>query len=269
MGRPRVVARLHYEAHCTGGLKDAVLTGTPYLIAAFLFAAHLWRHPVIAPLFFLAIVATTLIGWWWGKPNWLYSWIGFSLFPLLVGGFSLREPFYAGLRTVFAAPFDGVVFIKGFLVLIFYIAAFWLILSTTIRVARRDWLLASFMLIPLPVLGLWVFELERIGGFFQPPSPAIFMWDGKMAAVSLVLAITLSAYVRLHQRRARKFGLMFIGANALAFVVHSIWTQLTLLPVVLISLCLLLLLLSPAFVEKPSSEHGRELTHWIEELEQT
>jgi len=69
MGRPRVLARLFYEAYSVGNMKDALLTGLPYFVVSFLFASRLWRHPVIAPVVFAVIVATTLLGWWSGKPN--------------------------------------------------------------------------------------------------------------------------------------------------------------------------------------------------------
>ena len=49
MGRPRVIARVLYEAHSAGSPKDALLTGLPYLLVSLLFATHMWRNPILAP----------------------------------------------------------------------------------------------------------------------------------------------------------------------------------------------------------------------------
>ncbi len=265
MGRPRVVARLFHETYSTGNLKDALLTGLPYAVVSILFASHLWRNSIIAPAAFAVIVAVTFLGWWWGKPNWLYSWVGFSLFPLLVACFTSRHHIIEAVDSLAGASVLSVV--RGIGVVILYILAARFILLTTIRVARRDWLLASFMLLPLPVLGIWLYHLEQIGGFFQPVNPHIFVWDPQMASVTALMAISLGACVLLRQRTYRMIGLIIICMNTSAYVTHCIWTEMSLLPVVLVSVCLLALLLMPIFAFKPLSRHGRELLQWIGELE--
>lgn len=265
MGRPRVIARLFYEAHSAGSLTDAFLTALPYVIVSLLFASHLWRDTVIAPVVFAIIVAVTLIGWWWGKPNWLYSWIGFSLFPFLVAGLTSRRHIIGVVESM--ADADVVVVLRCVAVVLYYLVAIRLILLTTIRVARRDWLLASFMLVPIPVLGVWLYHLEQIGGFFQPVNPHIFAWDSQMAVVTALMAVSLGTCVLLRQRRYRFIGLTVICGNTSAYVIHCIWTEMSLLPVVLVSACLLAFLLTPIFALKPLSKHGKELLQWIGELE--
>ena len=267
MGRPRAIAGLLYEAHIVGRARDAFLTGLPYAIVSLLFATHLWRDPTIAPVAFAAIVAITLLGWRWGKPKWLYSWIGFSLFPLLVAGFALRHPVLTAVRAIMLHETTPVILITGTGTTLFYLVALGLIISTIIRVARRDWLLASFMLLPLPALGIWLYHLEEIGGFFQPVAPYLFKWDVQIATVLALMAISLATYVRLRQRKYRMISLIIIGTNAFAYVTHTIWNELRFFPVILVSVCLLAFLLSPIFAIKPPAKHGEEISQWIRELE--
>ena len=83
-GRARSVARLMYEAHSKGSWSEALLASIPHFLMAFLFSLHLWRHPLLSPLLLVVIITVTLFGWWRGKPNRVYSWVGYSMAPMLV-----------------------------------------------------------------------------------------------------------------------------------------------------------------------------------------
>ncbi|MFQ6121538.1 MAG: hypothetical protein ACE5LA_00540 [Dehalococcoidales bacterium] len=248
-GRARVVARLMYEAYSKGSWSEAAITSLPHLIIAGLFVTHLWHHLVLAPIAFASIVLVTLFGWWHGKPNWLYSWVGYSLLPLLIIGYSSR--FVAKQTVSFLLWEEGLppnVWLLG-VYLIFCFLSLWIIVSTTIRVVKRDWILASLMLVPLPILGSWIFKIEQLGGLFQNAGATLYQWDVAMASVLIVLGVTSATFVRLRQRVLKVGALITIGSISLAMVSHNLWGSLGLFGMLTLSLSMLAFLLIPALVE--------------------
>lgn len=137
-GRARVVARLSYEAYSKGSWADAVMACLPHLIIAGLFATHLWRHPLLAPIAFALIVCVTLFGWWRGKPNWLYGWLGYSLLPLLIIGYTLR--FIPGQAISFFLRGEGSIMPSAWslaIVISLYLLSLWLIVLVTISSGKK------------------------------------------------------------------------------------------------------------------------------------
>lgn len=156
-----------YEAYSKGSWSDTMIASLPHLIIAGLFASHLWHHLLLAPIAFISIVCVTLFGWWHGKPNWLYSWVGYSLVPLLIGGYvswpTLKQAASFLLWGHGSFPSIWVLL----LICALFVFSLWIIIRTTIRVVKRDWILASLMLVPLPILGSGLFNIEQVGGLFQ------------------------------------------------------------------------------------------------------
>jgi len=254
-GRARVVARLMYEACSKGSWADAVQASLPHLIIAGLFATHLWHHPILAPLAFALIVGVTLFGWWHGKPDWLYSWVGYSLLPLLIIGYTSWFTLKQGISfLLFGEGLLPNVWLL-MLILLFYIVSLWLIVSTTIRVVKRDWILASLMLVPLPILGSWLFNIEEMGGLFQGTKTALYQWDTSMVLVLTVLGVTAAIFIRLRKRVLKAGALVTIGVIAGAIAANNFWGNLGFWSLLGISLLLLLFLLSPAVLEAKIS-HG-------------
>jgi hypothetical protein len=248
-GRARVVARLMYEAHSKGSWVEAVITSLPHLMIAGLFVSHLWRHLVLAPIVFASIVGVTLFGWWHGKPNWLYSWVGYSLLPLLIIGYGSRLILERAISFLLRG--EGLLS-SAWLVGLFSIFCFlslWVIITTTIRVVKRDWILASLMLVPLPIVGSWLFNLEQLGGLFQNGSAALYRWDGVMALVLTVLGVTSATFIRLRQRVLKVGALVTIGSISVAMLGHNLWGGLGLVGILTLSLSTLVFLLTPALVE--------------------
>jgi hypothetical protein len=248
-GRARVVARLMYEAHSKGSWTEAVTTSLPHLILAGLFASHLWHHPILAPATFASIVGVTLFGWWHGKPNWLYSWIGYSLLPLLIAGYAYR---FIAEQTV-SFLFQGYGTPPNVLALLLFLAfcvfSLWIIIRTTIRVIRRDWILVSLMLVPLPIFASWLFNIEHVGGLFLGSGAVLYQWDAPMAIALGLLAVTSAVFIRLRQRVLKVGALVTIGSLSLAMVGHNLWGELGLLGLLTVSLCMLIFLLVPALAE--------------------
>jgi hypothetical protein len=263
-GRAKVIARQTYEAHSKGGWTEVALAFLPHLIIASLFLSHLWSHLIVAPIVFVSIVCVTLYGWWHGKPSWLYPWVGYSLLPLLIGGYiygpTLGQAFSFLLwgRGTFPSIWP--------LLLICALCVFsiWVITRTTIRVVRRDWILASLMLVPLPVVGGWLLNLERAGGLFQGSMEAAHLSDMPMALALITLGVTSAAFICLRQRVLKVGAMVSIGSIALAMVGHNLWGDQGFLGFLATSLLFLLFLLSPALLEAKIGHGEQEGEAWWE-----
>jgi hypothetical protein len=247
-GRARVVARLMYEACSKGSWTDAAMAGLPHLIVAGLFAAHLWQYVLPSSLAFAVIVGVTLLGWWRGKPNWLYSWMGYSLIPILVIGYT----------SWYTTPPN--LWVLG-LVLIYYGLAVWLIVSISIRVVRRDWILASFLLAPLPIVGCWLFNIQQTGVLFRY-APALGQWDMAMALAATVLAITSAAFIRLRPRALKVGAVITVSSVALAMVADRLWGNVGFFGLLAFSLVSLVFLSLPALLRATLRPAQMEKNPW-------
>ncbi len=256
-GRPRVIARRMYEAHSKGSWTEAAIASLPHLIIAGLFFAHLWHHYLLAPIAFASIVCVTLYGWWHGKPSWLYPWVGYSLAPLLIAGYVSRTTVVQTASFILWGnePYPNILVLL--LICALFVFSIWVIVRTTIRVARRDWVLASLMLVPLPVVGGWLLSLEQAGGLFQGSMTALHLSDIPMALALIALAVTSAVFIRLRQRVLKFGALLTIGSIAMAMVAHNLWGSQGFLGLLLTSFLLLLFLLSPALLEAKIG-HGEQ-----------
>jgi hypothetical protein len=238
-----------YEAYSKGSRTEAFLSSLPHLIVTGLFISHLWRHPILAPIAFASIVCVTLYGWWHGKPNWLYSWIGYSLLPLLIAGYASRPAleqtasFLLGRSE--ALPSIWILLLIGAL----FSFSLWIIIRTTIRVVRRDWVLASLMLVPLPILASWLFNIEQLGSLFQYGSLALYQWDAPMASVLTFLAAASAIFIRLRKRILKIVALVTLGVIAGTMAGHILWGNPGLLGLLAAAFLMLLFLLGPALLE--------------------
>ncbi len=252
-GRPKIIARRMYEAYSRGSVAEAGCASLPHLIGAFLFASHLWSNPVWSVPAVVIIVAVTLGAWWNGRPSWLYPWIGYSLLLMLICGWVskpvLGQPFSFALH---GGPVPN--FPLFFLVLIFAAVSISVIAVTTIRVAWRDWILASLMLVPLPLVGGWLASIDGMHGFFRGPSAALHQLDAEMALALIALALTSAGFVLVRQRVLKIGGLTAVGTLASATVAHNVWGEQGLFGLLAASFLLLLFILSPALLRLLFSE---------------
>jgi len=257
LGRPRVIAQRMYEAHSKGSWTEAALASLPHLIIALLFVSHLWHNPFLAPAAFTLIVGVTLYGWWHGKPSWLYSWIGYSLLPLLIGGYAFRSTIVKAVTYLFWSEGSLPSAWLMMLVLALIIFSLWIIIRTTIRVVKRDWLLTSLMLVPLPIMGGWLFDPNGAGNLFQGNTALLQPLDGPMALALVCLAATSAIFIRLRQRVLKFVALLAVGTIAMTTVVHYFGSPSGFFGLLAISLLLLAFLLSPALLEAKVG-HGEQ-----------
>lgn len=248
-GRARVVGRLMYEAYSKGSWTDALIASLPHFIVGFLFLFHLWNNPALLIAVYTLILGVTLFGWWRGKPNWLYSWAGYALIPLIVGSYLAAPVLWQVVNAILAGSSDSGAWIYLAVLTGFYIVALGLIISTTIRVVKRDWLLASLMLIPVPVFSSWLIYTSQVGDAVFMAETAMYQWDIAMASVLLALGITTAVFIRLRQRILKAGAVIIIGPISGGIIAHYFWGNIGLFGALAIALVTLLFIISPAILE--------------------
>ena len=262
-GDARDIARMMYEAYSRGSWTEALIGCQPHLIVAALFATHIWRHPLLLGTAFSAIAIIALLGWRSGSPNWLYSWVGYAVLPLLITSYVSID---AMTRTISflvqgvgsPAPLWQLAALAGL-----YAVTIWVIAGTAVTVARRDWILVSLMLLPLPVVGIWIITVTQSTGFLQNAlqnlEARFIRWDSAMAYFCVLLGVTTALFVRIRQRAIKVTALIAVGIVGGAAAASSIWADLGLFKLIAVSFCLLLFLTVPLllhllFDREPRSE---------------
>lgn len=246
-GRPRAIAREMYEAHSKGTWGEAALAALPHLLLAAVFVTQLWSEPLLAAIALLSVPCVTLYGWWHGKPGWMYPWIGYSLLPLFIGGYASAPVLWQGFSflTGGAGVFPDAWLLL--IVVVFLGSSVWVVGSTAVRVVRRDWILASLMLVPLPVVGGWLVNTTLGRGAL---SAEAFQNSAVPLAVALFsLGVTSAVFIRLRQRVLKVGALIIVGFIATAAVGHDLWGEAVFAGLLISALVLLAVLLSPALVE--------------------
>jgi hypothetical protein len=248
-GEARSIARLMYEAHSKGTWTEALIGCQPHLIVAALFATHVWRHPLLLGTAFAAIVVIALLGWRSGGTSWMYSWIGYAVLPLLVASYLSMDPVARTVSFYISGHGAPAPVLQIVIRAILYVFTLWLIASTAVTVARRDWILLSLMLLPLPVLGLWIVTVTQSAGVLVDVLHSIeskfSRWDTAMGYFFAALGITTALFVRVRQRALKVGTVIVVGIVGSAAAVHSFWGALGLFRLLAVSLCLLLFLTVP------------------------
>ena len=264
-GDARDIARLMYEANSRGSWVDALLACQPHLMAAALFATHLWHNPFLLTAALGSITLITILSWRGGSPIWMYSWAGYAFFPLLIFVFLCRHPFVATASYLFGG--SGVAAPAWELAALGILCAVtvWAVIAAAAHVAAQDWLFASLMLLPLPVLGLWTLSVEHAGDslfrLFAGATDLVARWDTVMAVFCLSIGITSALFVRLRQRALKAMAIILIGMIGGALVVRNLWADPGLTRLIAVSAGLFLVLTSPLLLQAFSGRGAEPKGH--------
>ena len=144
LGSPELIAQEIYETHAQGSWKEAFFSALPHFLVALLFASYYWQNVVCLSIVLTLTVSIAIYGWHQGKPIWLFPWLGYYLMPVVVTGILLLN-----------LP-QGWGWMAAFIYIPLALFAFIYIMRQT---ARRDWLYASLMLAPMPVIFAWFLTL--------------------------------------------------------------------------------------------------------------
>ncbi|MGA2614112.1 MAG: permease prefix domain 1-containing protein [Spirochaetia bacterium] len=248
-GGARAIARLTYEAYSRGSWMEALISCQPHMIVAALFATHVWRQPVLLGAAFAAILLIAALGSRRGAPTWSYSWMGYAVFPFLILTSMSWDPVvrtvtYLIKGTGAPAPLWELTLLGALCVF-----SIWLVASTTVKTARRDWILASLMLLPLPVLAIWLITVSQSDGFvvniLRSFEVRLSRWDAAMAYFCATLGVASVLFVRVRQRVFKAGSILAVGIVGGAAVLKSFWGASGLFELLLLSLALLAFLTSP------------------------
>jgi hypothetical protein len=248
-GDARSIARLLYEAHSRGSWTDALIGCQPHLIVAALFATHVWRHPLLLGLAFAVIAIIAMLAWRNGSAPWMYSWMGYAVLPLLIVSYLSLDPVSRTVSFILSGQGAPAPFWHLGLLGLLDVFTVWLIATTSVAVARRDWLLLSLMLLPLPILGLWLITVTQSAGVVADAMRNIESrfshLDGAMGFLFLVLGVTTALVVRLRQRAYKIGAVIAVGIIGGAMAARSLWGGLGLFRTLAVALCLFLFLTVP------------------------
>lgn len=196
LGSPKLIAEQIYEAHAQGTWQEAFFSALPHFLVAFLFASYYyWRNTVCLSIILVLTVGIAVYGWHRGKPIWLFPWLGYYLMPVVVTGILLLS-----------LPQGW-----GWMAALIYIPLALFVFVYIIRqTASRDWLYASLMLAPMPVLFGWFLSLGAANEFL-----ASDMWIARLHAKApwivvsfIALAGATIGFVRLKPRRYKILSLL-------------------------------------------------------------
>src|SRR5208337_3892197 len=171
--------------------------------------------PLLLGTAFAAIVVIALLGWRSGGASWMYSWIGYAVLPLLVLSYLSLDPLARTISFFLSGHGTPAPLWHLGLLTALYAFTLWLIASTAVATARRDWILLSLMLLPLPVMGLWIITVTQSAGVLVDALRSIearfSRWDTAMGYFFAVLGVTTALFVRVRQRALKVGTVIAVG----------------------------------------------------------
>jgi len=205
MGSIKLVAQQMYEAYSQGNWKQVLLASMPHLLFSLIFVLNWWQHIGWLSVVLLLILGTAVYGWWHGKPTWVFSWLGYSLLPVLAVGLLLI--YLPRGWSLLAIP-------------IYIPLALWWLFHIIIQTTRRDWLFSSLMLLPIPIIIGWFLAVSPEGRLSEFSLQRVYYFAPWIGLSFMALALTIAAFIRLRQRWLRICLLIISGLLTLTLVVY-------------------------------------------------
>jgi hypothetical protein len=205
MGSTKLVARHIYETYSQGSWKQVLLASMPHLLFGALFVLNWWQHVGWLSVVLLLVLGTTIYGWWHGRPTWVFSWLGYSLLPVLTVGLLLL--YLPRGWSLLAIP-------------VYIPLALWWLFHIIIQTTKRDWLFSSLMLLPIPIVIGWFLAVSPGGRFTEYSLQRVYYFAPWIGLSFLVLALTIAAFIRMRQRGLRIGLLIISGLLTLTLVVY-------------------------------------------------
>jgi uncharacterized membrane protein len=241
LGSAKLVARKIYESHSQGSWPQALFAAMPHLLFGVLFALSLWQGIIALLAMLVAVLSVAVYGWWRGKPAWLFPWLGYSLLPVVLAGLLLLylPPGWSWLAIVVYVPL-----------------ALWLVFSIYLKTIKRDWLYGSLMLLPIPIIVGWLLAVEPVDELPQYWLQRLQDFAPWMGLTFLSLGVAVATFIRLRKRWLRISVLVMSGLIALTMVAYYAEGRLSIFAFLILIVVMLILLLSPALVERKLRHSG-------------
>jgi hypothetical protein len=241
LGSPRIVAKQMYEIYSQSNWRQALFAALPHLLVAALFAMRCWQNTLWLIGMVVAIAGSIIYGWCRSKPVWLFPWLGYCLIPVMAVCILLI--YLPGGWAWFATT----AYIPLALLTIF---------SVTKQSIKRDWLFASLMLLPIPIVLGWMLTLELEDKLIWHEQ--LYELAPLIALSFAVLALSVASFMRFRQRWAKVGALLTLEVVTLVIVGLGGKSTIGLGGWLILVLLALLLLLSPALLERKIREADRK-----------
>jgi hypothetical protein len=205
MGNIKSIARQIYEAYSQGSWRQVFLASMPHFLFGLLFGLNWWRHPAWLSLALVLVLAITIYGWSHGKPSWVFTWMGYTLMPII----------FVGILLLYLP--QG----WAFLAILAYIPlAIWWLFRIVMSTVKRDWLFSSLMLLPMPIIIGWYLAVSPSGTLSEESLQQLYYFAPWIGLSFIGLALTIALFVRLRQRRLRVGLLAASGLVTLSLIVY-------------------------------------------------
>lgn len=235
LGSAGLVARQIYEVHSQGTWKQALLTSMPHLLFGLLFVLNWWQHFGWLSALLALVLLTTIYGLRHGKPAWAFSWLGYSLLPVLAIGILLA--YLPGVWSLLAIP-------------IYFPLALWWLAYIVFQGMRRDWLFSSIILLPIPIMIGWFLAVAPEGRVNEYTIQRTYDFAPWIGLSFLALGLALAAFIRIRQRWLRIALLTTTGLLTLTMVNYFTNGRLGLPAFLVLILTMWGFFLIPAFLER-------------------
>jgi len=241
LGSAKMVARQIYEAHSQGSWTQALLAATPHILFGLLFALNWWRGVGWFLGMLVLVLVMAVYGWWRGKPAWLFPWLGYSLLPVVAAALLLL---YLPKSWSWVA------------ILVYLPLALWLLYTITVQTIKRDWLYTSLMLLPLPTIFGWFVAIEPVNQLPEHWLQRMQDFAPWIGLTFLALGVTVATFIRVRKRWLRMSVLVVSGLITLTMVAYYTEGKLSMPAFLVLMVVMLLVLLSPALVERTLRHSG-------------
>ena len=205
MGSIKSIARQMYEAYSQGSWKQVLLAAMPHFTFGLLFMLNWWHYPQWLSVVLLVTIGIAVYGWGHGKPTWVFSWLGYALLPVIAVGLLL-------LYIPKSWSFVGVI--------VYFPLAVWWIFRLVIQTTKRDWLLSSVMLLPIPIIVGWFLAIAPSGKFSAASLEKVNTYSPWIGLSFMMLAFTIGTFIRLRQRWLKVSLLAVSGSLTLTVAVY-------------------------------------------------
>jgi hypothetical protein len=204
MGSIKALARQIYEAYSQGSWKTVFVAAMPHFIFGLMFMLNWWHYPGWMAVTLVAALGMAAWGWGHGKPAWVFPWLGYSLLPVIAGGLLLL---YLPMKWSFLA------------VIVYFPLAVWWFFRIVIQTTKKDWLLSTMMLLPLPIIVGWYLAICPTGKINEESLERVNTYAPWIGTSFMMMAFTIGTFIRLRQRMLRISLLAISGLLTLTLAV--------------------------------------------------
>jgi hypothetical protein len=195
MGGIKALARQIYEAYSQGTWKQVLMAAMPHFIFGLLFMLNWWHYPQWSSIALVVTLGMAVYGWGHGKPAWVFPWLGYSLIPVIAAGIFLL---YIPTNWSFLG------------IIIYFPLAAWWVLRIVVQTTKKDWLLSTMMLLPLPIMVGWYLAICPTGKITDESLEKVNTLAPWIGISFMMLAFTIGTLIRVRQR-ALRIGLLAVS----------------------------------------------------------